>query len=642
VNGELFKQDREDLQQIRTMLAAKDPKDARIGKISTLLSPGAASPTSPLPKRPSFGEALETGLGIAGISPKTGEIEPGLGPMWENIKTTGKLLTSPEGRKSVARGAEELVTGAAKGLEKAGKSALDIYAAPGMYEFGGKVKPLSESVTAAATPFGGEQFAEAGRKAGMRAYAAAAGSFTAGAIQAALWFLPGKLGKAAKEQTSAGKTATLASGETLPVTRAMAAGREGSFEKLFAALPGGLPIRATQKAAQSAGKSVLLKLAQRTADRFGPAMGITTKDPASAFEVVGEGVRQEASQMHADLAEAMSKPGAVAPESPELASLAEKTVERIDASESLAKSPLAASVKDALARITGRKLSAGRRGGEEIQSVLTNPDVPASVRQAIASQLGTAETPLETYSAYRDARTSLLQIGRQLRKSGDWNSARIANELRENLDLGIERALRKQDPKLVETFKAANRLTSQGYALEDLAETIRGAVSGMPEEAQRGVQGIKPVPQRVAGGKLSARLAEAERSPVTGKSGLVTKAIGDPVDIRTMLGVAEVLDRAEATGSIAAKFHNLGIARAMIDVPLVAGGILKGSAAGGLEAALAFETGVFVVSMVMSGRLGAGLLIKYMRAPANSALEATLTRRLSKMAEESYNGKKKQ
>ena len=339
--------------------------------------------------------------------------------------------------------------------------------------------------------------------------------------------------------------------------------------------------------------------------------------------------------MHADLAEAMSKPGAVAPESPELASLAEKTVERIDASESLAKSPLAASVKDALARITGRKLSAGRRGGEEIQSVLTNPDVPASVRQAIASQLGTAETPLETYSAYRDARTSLLQIGRQLRKSGDWNSARIANELRENLDLGIERALRKQDPKLVETFKAANRLTSQGYALEDLAETIRGAVSGMPEEAQRGVQGIKPVPQRVAGGKLSARLAEAERSPVTGKSGLVTKAIGDPVDIRTMLG-------AEATGSIAAKFHNLGIARAMIDVPLVAGGILKGSAAGGLEAALAFETGVFVVSMVMSGRLGAGLLIKYMRAPANSALEATLTRRLSKMAEESYNGKKKQ
>lgn len=152
------------------------------------------------------------------------------------------------------------------------------------------------------------------------------------------------------------------------------------------------------------------------------------------------------------------------------------------------------------------------------------------LEQGIIDETG-GGTPLTALQKIR----SLLY--RMQRSSPDASTRyAIGNEIR-NMNANIEAAL-KNSPKLLDSWKEADRLWSKGYALRTVAETITNATKGTPIEAQ--ASWLDPVPQRMQATSLVSALNDLAADGTLDKAFTAEQR-------KNLRASADVLDRIQRT-----------------------------------------------------------------------------------------------
>jgi hypothetical protein len=552
------------------------------------------------PKPPTFQQRLLEPLTTA---KSFGEAARNIG---ETAKMTGKALwgDEPSATRLVA-GAQEFGKEAGKGLLTS-VSNIGAYTAPGLAEYGIKkaagipVPPLPKPLDVA-RPIAAGEVAQGIEDARKGYYRGAAGSFTAAVAELLPWVgrkpFMRMATRAAAPFRAVAEGATLASGEKFPMTvgTALPESVAAKAEAISGQLIGGSRIRNVRQAQHMAANTIVNRVAETAAREAGATGFVRMENPADTFDLAGRTLMQnEAGPLFRELDAAMNSPKAVQPIADSAIRAAQKELNRVSNQQLLSRPDIGSVLRSNLEALAGSPL----RGGVAIQGG-------------------------GVFQIFRDTLSTLKELQRTLRKQKDLNGVRLTGEMIERLTEATEAGLNKTDPQLVTKFRRANVLYAQGAALKEFAERLREHIQGTPSGVQR-IAGVATRAQQLKGAGVIEMLQDMNQE------GSLYRAVPAAVDAKTLMQVAELLDRAQTSGGIAAKFGILAAIRAAgYGVPAIVG---FGSPAAGLTFLTHEALGAYVVSFAMASPKGARLLASFLEAAPNSAAEAQLASRLTTLA----------
>jgi hypothetical protein len=560
--------------------------------------------------------ALETGFGIGRVDPATGEFKSGVGPALQTaVEAPGILWNAPGG---YARATGAMAAGAGKAALKTIPGALAIPLIQKAWKTG---KPLTPSDIASALAggtslFGGEQFAESGRHVGAREYPEAVGSFIAGALQA----LPWVINKVPQGLTRHMRKVTLSAGEEFPVTPGTLSpsGALSKFEAVVGELPGGSRLRTVRLLQKRIAKSIINETFENVAQRAGATI-TRSAEPAETITAAASAIRnQVAKPLYNEIDLAMVQPGASAPVADALSEWAQRELSNTSVSDLLVRNTeIAGPIRNNLVRLA--------------TTPLANPAV-------VAASGGSA------FKAYQMARSTLLDLGRTLEErviAGKGSKADLAltRQMVKRVDDDIEAALRETNPDLVDKFRRANAFTKQSYRMEDIGRAVATATKGTEEAVQAEVVGGGIRPVEISGTQLVRQFRKMKPRGVLG----VAVGLNLPA-AKTLMQVAEYLDRVQQAGGLPAKLHIAGLPRSIgisLAAPITVG-VLGHSVPYGMAMFAAELFGTTAVAWALTNKIGVQLLLDYLRAQRGSLREAALAYRLNRMAFEEETKSKQQ